>query len=168
MRAERDGISVFKVDQPNGNVELVDAVRDLVDPSFLTLDRSGNFLCTVHGDQNDISAFKVDKTSGKLQFINRQSTGGNNPVHPAIDPRGHYIVAFNHLSSSLALMPIARDDSLGGVSQLVTLTGPLGPHRGEQKPSKPHFNQFDPTGRFIIVQDKGLDWSFSLKLPMAS
>jgi 6-phosphogluconolactonase len=161
--ARGEGISVFKVDQRNGDLALVEVVRDLVNPSFLTLDRSGNFLYAVHGDLSDISAFKVDKASGKLQFINRQSTGGKNPVHLAIDPSGRYIVVSNHLSSSLAVLPIAADGSLGEVSQLVNLTGPLGPHRVEQKLSKPHFNPFDPSGRFVIVQDKGLDRTFSFR-----
>jgi 6-phosphogluconolactonase (cycloisomerase 2 family) len=142
---------------------LVDLVRDLVNPLFLALDHSGNFLYAIHGDLSDISAFKVDKASGKLHFINRCSTGGKNPVHLAIDPSGRYIVVSNHLSSSLAVLPIARDGSLGEVSQLVTLTGPLGPHRVEQKMSKPHFNPFDPSGHFVIVQDKGLDRTFSFR-----
>jgi 6-phosphogluconolactonase len=161
--ARGEGISILKVDQKNGNLELVDIVRDLVNPSFLVLDRGGNFLYAVHGDLSDISAFKVDKASGKLQFVNRQSTRGKNPVHLAIDPSGRYIVVSNHLDSSLAVLPIAADGSLGEVSQLLTLTGPLGPHRVEQKLSKPHFNLFDPSGRFVIVQDKGLDRTFSFR-----
>ncbi|MGR3911583.1 lactonase family protein, partial [Burkholderia sp. SR8] len=38
-----------------------------------------------------------------------------------------------------------------------------GPHRVEQKQAKPHFNPFDPTGRFVIVPDKGLDRVFSFR-----
>jgi 6-phosphogluconolactonase (cycloisomerase 2 family) len=161
--ARGEGISVFKVDQRNGSLELVDIVKDQVNPSFLALDRNGDFLYTVHGDLSDISAFKVDKSSGKLTFISRQSTKGKNPVHLAIDPSGRHIVVSNHLGSSLAVLPIAQDGSLGEVSQLVTLTGPLGPHRVEQKLAKPHFNPFDPSGKFVIVQDKGLDRTFSFR-----
>ena len=161
--ARGEGISVFRVDHDTGNLELVEVVRNLVNPSFLTLDRQGDYLYAVHGDQSEISAFKVNKMSGKLRFINRQSTGGNNPVHLALDPSGRFIIVSNHLSSSLAVLPIAQDGSLGEISQLVTLTGPLGPHRVEQKLSKPHFNPFDPSGRFVIVQDKGLDRSFSFQ-----
>jgi 6-phosphogluconolactonase len=72
-------------------------------------------------------------------------------------------VVSNHLDSSLAVLPITVDGSLGEVSQLLALTGPLGPHRVEQKLSKPHFNLFDPSGRFVIVQDKGLDRTFSFR-----
>jgi 6-phosphogluconolactonase (cycloisomerase 2 family) len=161
--ARGEGISVFKVDQEHGRLELVQVVRDLVNPSFLALDRTGEHLYTVHGDMSDISAFKVDKASGTLQFINRQGTGGKNPVHLAIDPSGRHVVVSNHLGSSLAVLPIREDGSLGELQQLVTLEGPLGPHRVEQKLAKPHFNPFDPSGRFVIVQDKGLDRTFSFR-----
>lgn len=161
--ARGEGISVFKVDQEQGRLELVQLVRDLVNPSFLALDRSGEHLYAVHGDLSDISAFKVDRKSGALTFINRQGTGGRNPVHLAIDPSGRHMVVSNHLGSSLAVLPILPDGSLGALTQLVTIEGPLGPHRVEQALAKPHFNPFDPSGRHVLVQDKGLDRTFSFR-----
>ncbi|MBO9535237.1 beta-propeller fold lactonase family protein [Herbaspirillum sp.] len=161
--ARGDGISVFKVDTATGNLELVQLVKDLVNPSFLALSKDGQYLYTVHGDLSDISAFKVDRASGKLSFINRKSTHGKNPVHLAIDPSGKYVVVSNHLGSSLAVLPIAVDGSLQEMTQLVTLEGPTGPHRVEQKLSKPHFNPFDPSGKFVVVPDKGLDRTFTFR-----
>lgn len=161
--ARGEGIGVFRVDSGNGSLEPVQLVKDLVNPSFLAIDRQGECLYTVHGDQSDISAFRIDRTSGRLAFVNRQSTRGKNPVHLAIDPTGRYVVVSNHLGSSLAVLPVAPDGSLGEVAQLVTLDGPLGPHRVEQKLSKPHFNPFDPSGKFVVVPDKGLDRTFSFR-----
>jgi 6-phosphogluconolactonase len=161
--AHGDGISVYQVDTQTGALTLVQLVKDLVNPSFLALSANGERLYTVHGDQSDISAFKVDKASGTLTFINRQSTEGKNPVHLALDPTGRYVVVSNHIGASLAVLPIAADGSLEPLTQLVHLEGPIGPHRVEQKQSKPHFNPFDPTGRFVIVPDKGLDRTFSFR-----
>jgi 6-phosphogluconolactonase (cycloisomerase 2 family) len=162
-KARGEGISVFRVDQDSGRLELVQLLRDLVNPSFLALDKTGAHLYAVHGDMSEISAFRIDGATGHLQFLNRQDTGGKNPVHLAIDPSGRHVVVSNHLGSSLAVLPIRADGSLGELSQLVTLEGPLGPHRVEQKLAKPHFNPFDPSGNFVIVQDKGLDRSFSFR-----
>jgi 6-phosphogluconolactonase (cycloisomerase 2 family) len=159
--ARGEGISVFEVDPKTGSLTLVQLVADLVNPSFLALSDNCEYLYTVHGDASDISAFKVDKVSGELTFLNRQSTEGKNPVHLAIDPTGKYMVVSNHIGASLAVLPIAADGTLQPVSQLVQLDGPIGPHRVEQKQAKPHFNPFDPTGRFVIVPDKGLDRTFS-------
>ena len=161
--ARGDGISVFQVDQRTGSLELVQLVKDLINPSYLALSRSGEFLYTVHGDETEVSAFKVDRQSGRLQFLNRQSTQGKNPVHLALDPTGRHLVVSNHIGSSLAVLPVAADGTLGALSQLVPLTGPIGPHRIEQKQAKPHFNPFDPSGKFVVVPDKGLDRVFSFR-----
>lgn len=161
--ARGDGISVYRVDAATGALQLTQLVKDLVNPSFLAINRNGDRLYTVHGDLSDISAFAVDKPSGKLEFINRQSTQGKNPVHLAIDPSGRHIVVSNHIGASLAVLPLNADGSLGELTQLVRLDGPTGPHRIEQKQAKPHFNPFDPSGQFVIVPDKGLDRTFTFR-----
>lgn len=158
--ARGEGISVFRVDTQTGALLLTQLVKDLVNPSFLALSRDGERLYAVHGDLSDISAFAVDRASGKLEFLNRQSTHGKNPVHLAIDPSGKYVVVSNHIGASLAVLPLQADGSLGELTQLVRLDGPLGPHRVEQKQAKPHFNPFDPSGQFVVVPDKGLDRTF--------
>ncbi|WP_434136841.1 lactonase family protein (plasmid) [Pseudomonas luteola] len=161
--ARGEGISVYKVDQQEGTLELVQVVGDLVNPSFLALNRTGNCLYSVHGDQSEVSAFRVDKASGKLTFLNRQSTEGKNPVHLALDPSERYLVISNHIGASLAVLPLAADGSVMPVSQLVKLEGKPGPHRVEQPHAKPHYNPFDPSGDFVIVPDKGLDRIFSYR-----
>ncbi|WP_347555425.1 lactonase family protein [Robbsia sp. KACC 23696] len=155
--ARGDGISVYSVDPVSGALALVQLFGGQVNPSFLALSANGERLYVVHGDLRDISAFVVDKSTGKITFLNKQSTEGDNPVHLAIDPTGRYIVVSNHISSTLAVLPIAEDGSLQAVSQLVKVEGTLGPHRIEQKVPKPHFNPFDPSGEFVIVPAKGAD-----------
>ncbi|WP_273820390.1 lactonase family protein [Pseudomonas asplenii] len=161
--ARGEGISVYKVDQEEGSLSLVQVVKDLVNPSFLALNKAGDRLYTVHGDLSDVSAFGVDKASGKLTFINRQSCEGKNPVHLALDPSERFLVVSNHITGSLAVMNIAEDGSLGTLNQLLKLEGPLGPHRVEQPFAKPHFNLFDHSGQFVLVPDKGLDRVFSFR-----
>ena len=161
--ARGEGISIFKVNPERGTLQLVDIQKDLVNPSFLALSNDGNFLYTVHGDESEVSAFKVDRQSGRLTFLNRQSTQGKNPVHLAFDPTGRYLVISNHIGASLAVVPVNADGTLAPLTQLVKLEGPIGPHRVEQKQAKPHFNPFDPSGRFVVVPDKGLDRVFSFR-----
>lgn len=159
--ARGDGITVFQVDAKSGRLFTVQVVGDLVNPSYLTLDQTRTHLYAIHGDLDYVSAFRVDRSTGQLKFLNRQSTQGKNPVHLALDPTGRHLVVSNHLSGTLAVLPLAQDGSLEPLAQLVTLEGPIGPHRVEQTQAKPHFNAFDPSGQFVIVPDKGLDRIFS-------
>lgn len=158
--ARGDGISVFAVDPDQRRLELVQVVEELVNPSFLALNRAGDRLYCVHGDHSEISAFSVDKRSGLLTFLNRQSCEGKNPVHLALDPSERFLVVSNHLSGTLAVLAVEADGALGELTQLVALHGPTGPHRVEQPFAKPHFNLFDSSGNFVLVPDKGLDRIF--------
>ena len=159
--ARGEGISVYAVDQDAGRLTRVQVLGDLLNPSFLALNRQGDRLYTVHGDDSHVSAFAVDKASGQLSFINRQCCEGQNPVHLALDPTERFMVVSNHISGSLAVLDVEADGALGQVRQLVQLQGPVGPHRVEQPFAKPHFNLFDTRGRFVLVPDKGLDRIFS-------
>jgi 6-phosphogluconolactonase len=162
--ARGNGLNVYRVDAKTGAWTHVQLLGDLVNPSFLAFDQTRHFLYAVHGDFSDISAFGVDQTTGKLSAINRRSTGGKNPVHLAIDPTNRFVVVANHITSTLALLPREPDGSLGELVDLVKLEGKIGPHRVEQPFAKPHQTEFDPSGKFIAVPDKGLDRIFTFRI----
>ena len=155
------GISVFKVDPASARLELAQVLEGLVNPSYLALNARGDRLYAVHGDTTGISAYVVDQGDGRIRPLNRQETGGLNPVHLAIDPTGRHVIVSNHIGASVAVLPIGADGELGPASQLLPLEGTPGPHRIEQKQAKPHANPFAPDGRHVIVPDKGLDRIFS-------
>lgn len=77
-------------------------------------------------------------------------------MHLALDPSRRSLVVSNHLTSAMAVLSILDDGRLGRVTQHFPLEGEPGPHRKEQPFAKSHFNPFDPSGRFVIVPDKGL------------
>lgn len=167
--ARGDGINVYRVEAATGRWEHLQLLDGLVNPSFLTLDAAKRTLYTVHGDSSEVSSFRIDDETGRLSPLNQQSTRGKNPVHLAIDPTGRFMVIPNHvtagdLKSSVVVLPIREDGSLGEVVDHHVLNGKIGPHRVEQPFPKPHQTEFDPAGRFIAVPDKGLDlvWTFRL------
>lgn len=162
--ARGDGLNVYAMDNATGTWRHVQLLADLVNPSFLAFDRTRRFLYTVHGDLSDVTAMAIDPETGTLRVINKQSTEGKNPVHLAVDPTNRFIVVANHVTSTLALLPRNDDGSLEAVLDLVKLEGKIGPHRVEQPFAKPHQVEFDPSGRFIVVPDKGLDLVFSYRI----
>lgn len=159
--ARGEGLSVFRVDIASGALERVQLIDNLVNPSYLVMSADGTRLYAVHGDLQDVSAFAVDRPSGRLTMLNKQASGGLNPVHLAIAAGGRHLLVTNHLGATVVVLPIADDGALLPVVQGVAFEGPVGPHRVEQKQAKPHFNAIDPTGRIVVVPDKGLDRVFN-------
>src|SRR5262249_25870781 len=94
----------------------------------------------------------------------RQPTGGRNGVPLAIDRTGRFLVVANYATGSVAVLPINQDGSLAPASDLAELSGTPGPPPTPQDSSHPHPCPFDPTGRFIVVPDKGFDRIFVYRL----
>ncbi len=156
-RGKGEGISVFQRKQAADPWALVQVVSDHADPSFLKIDRQGKFLYSAHGAGTVATCFRIDPSTGRLQLVNQQPTKGVNGVHLDIDATGRCLVIANYATGQMVLLPINQDGSLAEVSDLVTLTGEPGPHKTEQTSSHPHHCPFDPTGRFVVVPDKGFD-----------
>jgi 6-phosphogluconolactonase (cycloisomerase 2 family) len=163
-----EGISVYRVDPASGAWTLVQLVKDVVNPSWLTLDRGGRFLYSAHGDGEEATAFAIDKESGRLTPVNRQPTKGKNGVRLAVDGTNRFVVLANYSSGTVAVLPISADGSLGPLTDLVTLSGKPGPHRAEQAGSHPHDVVFDARGRLVVVPDKGFDVTFVFRLDPTS
>lgn len=161
------GINIYRVDPASG-AWTHEQLLEIVNPSFLTIDRAQRFLYSVHADLDEVSAYAIDRQSGHITPLNRQSCGGKNAVHLSIDPTGRWIVTANYGAGSVGVLPIEADGSLGPRSDLVDLPGEPGPDRKQQASSHPHNAVFDPGGRFIAVPDKGLDRVFVFRLDPAS
>ena len=161
------GINVYRVDPASG-VWTHEQLLEIVNPSFLALDRAQRFLYSVHADLDEVSAYAIDKQNGHVTALNRQSCGGKNPVHLSIDPTGRWIITANYSAGSVGVVPIEKDGTLGPRSDLVNLQGEPGPNRVEQASSHPHNAVFDPSGRFIAVSDKGFDRIFVFRLDAAN
>jgi 6-phosphogluconolactonase len=167
--ARGEGITVYRLDATDGGWTQVQLLGGLPNPSFLAFDRRRRFLYAVHGDGTEVSAFRIDGATGRLTFLNRRPTGGRNPVHLAVDPTDRFLVVANHTTSSVAVLSVDPEGGrIGEITDLVQLTGEIGPHRVEQPFAKPHQVEFDPAGRFILVPDKGLDRVFAFRLDPAT
>jgi 6-phosphogluconolactonase len=157
--ARGDGITVCRV-EGDGTLTPVQVLGDLLNPSFLALNRRGDRLYTVHGDSDACSVFAFDATQGTLTTLQTRRFDGRNPVHLALWPDETRLVVSSHLTGTLVVLPVLPDGTLGETVQTLALPGTPGPHRHEQPFSKPHHNPFDPSGRFVVVPDKGLDRLF--------
>jgi len=154
-KAEGKGMSVHRID-PDGAWTLLQTLETVPNPQFIAFDRQQRFLYSVHGDGTEVSAYAIDKPSGRLRFLNKQPTNGNNSTHLTPDPSNRYIVIGN--GPGVAVFPINPDGSLSPFSDMVPATGEVGPHRNQTEAGPhPHYVSFDPSGRFLVAPDRGTD-----------
>jgi len=162
-----NGINVYSVDARTGAFRHIQRISQLENPSFLALSPDGRHLYSVHGDRSEATSFAIDRMSGKLTLLNRQSIGGYNPVHLAFDRTGRYLAVANYTTDSVCVLPVLSDGSLGPYRTLTFVTGELGPHKIQQRGMYPHDIPLDPQGRFFYVPCKGGDCVISYRLDAA-
>ena len=160
-----EGICVFGMDESSGQLEGVQVQRGVPNPSFLALAPDGRFLfCANGGNANGASSFAIDPASGSITPINRQDIGSKNPAHICVAPDGRYVLTANYSGGTVSVLPVDADGHLGPPTQVLQHDGPAGPHRRRQDMPHPHMVTFDPTGRFVLVNDLGLDRTFVYRL----
>lgn len=159
-KASGDGINIYEVGEDGGNWRHLDRVGGLVNPSYLILNKAGDRLYVGHGDETYASSYRRDPKTGALSFLNKQEVSGRNPNHVTLDPAEKFLIVSNYGTGTIGVLSVGVDGSIGSLVHLEELPGEPGPHRKQQPHSRPHHIQFDPSGRFIVVADKGLDKTF--------
>jgi 6-phosphogluconolactonase len=173
------GISIYDLDSATGaltHVRVVGSAATTPSPSFLALSPDKKFLyaCNEIGNyqtrqSGSITAFATDHSTGNLTQLNVQPTEGRNPAHLSVDASGRFVIAANYsgtttMTNNVTLLPIAADGSLLPPAQIVTHTGTLGPLTARQEAPHAHMAMPDPSGRFVLVNDLGLDRTFVYRL----
>ena len=150
--ARGKGISVYKIE--NGNWELIQIVKNLVNPSFLCFDESKKYLYTVHGDKSEISSFEI-LNDGKLKYMNTVSTEGLNPVYLSIDKTNKWIFVSNLQTGTIVIIPRNEDGSLGKVKEIYKIKG-----KTDDTISHPHQVIQDIDRDYLIVSCQGREKGF--------
>jgi len=151
------GISVLHYDQATSELNLVGIVAPVTSPSFIVLDATKKFLYS--GNESgggSASAFSVNSQTGGLRFLNTVGTGGQ-PAHVLVHSGGKHLLTANYTGGTVAVVPIQSDGSLGTSAQITPHFGNLGPNAGRQEAPHPHMVLADSTGKYVLVNDLGLD-----------
>jgi len=67
---------------------------------------SGKFVYASNRGHDSIALFKIDPASGKLTFVEHQSTLGKTPRHFALDPSGDWLLAENQESDNVVVFHV--------------------------------------------------------------
>jgi len=157
------GIYAYRFDASTGQATSLGLVGETVNPSFLAIDPSRRFLYAANevsdyqGKKSGaVSAFAIDRKSGKLTFLNELPSGGAGPCYVSLDKTGKHVVVANYDSGSVAVFPVLAGGKIGEPSSVIQHTG-HGPDPKRQE--GPHAHQIDtsPDNRFALAADLGLD-----------
>lgn len=154
------GIYVYTFNAATGKAQWVSNTEGVVNPSYLAIAPGNSLLyaCTETktADAGGISAFRFNRKSGILTFINKQSSGGDNPAYVSVHKSGKWVIAGNYSGGNLSAFPTNPDGSLQPFSQLIQHTGSSINKRRQEKPHV-HATVFSPKGDYLFVPDLGMD-----------
>lgn len=165
-----DGVRVFELASPVGEMRHIATVTGIENPSFLAFGPEERTLYAVretseelHGLPGAIFAFARDASTGRLSPLNDQPSYGADPCHIGVDPAGRFLLLANYSSGSVAAIPLGPNGELGAAGQVLQHEGAGRPNPRQQGPHA-HATVLDPTGRFALAVDLGLDRVFIYRL----
>lgn len=180
------GIHLFAVDRTTGALTSRGVCELGTSPSCLALNAAGTRLYSSNetdraGDHNEgtVSAFAINRDDGQLRLLNTVRTGGAGPTYVSVHPSGRFLLVANYFGGSVAVLPIASDGSLGDATDVKTDSGTVGPRKATNAPlgsfafsghdrTHAHMVQADPSGRFVLHVDLGMDRIFVWKFDDAT
>jgi 6-phosphogluconolactonase len=162
-KGESKGIYAFRFDAASGQATGLGVAAETVNPSFLTIDVSGKFLYAVNeipdykgAASGAVTAFSIDRSSGKLSRLNEVASRGADPCYISFDKTGKYLLVANYTGGNIAVFPVQSAGPLGESSAFVQHSGSS---VNKQRQEGPHAHWIETTAdnRFAIAADLGLD-----------
>ena len=174
-----EGIHLLDMDPATGVLTQRDVVKTAANPSWLALDRTRTHLYSANEvaaetGAGTVSAYSVDRATGRLTLLNSVSSEGAGPAHMSIHPAGKHALVANYGGGTVAVLPIQPDGQLGQATDVKRHQGTTGPARASSAPAgsfamsghdRPHAHMIesDASGRFVFAADLGLDQIFVWK-----
>jgi 6-phosphogluconolactonase len=158
-KTESKGIYSFDFDTDTGKLTPKGVAAETPDPSWIAVHPSGKYAYAANeaGKASAVSAFAVDRKSGKLTLLNQMPALGEDPCYLSFDKTGKYLLVANYSSGTIAVFPILADGHLGEHTALTKDQGAIGPNKERQEAPHAHWIETSPDDRFALVADLGLD-----------
>jgi 6-phosphogluconolactonase len=167
--SESLGVYVFRLDPATGGLSQIQVVTDTPNPSFLSTDPQMKYVYATNevdnwkGKANDggVTAYAVG-ADGKLSFLNDQSAAGSIPASSLVAPSGRHLLVDNYVGATFAVLPIGADGKLSPAIDVQKITGKSS-NKARQEAPHPHDIRIDPSGRWALGPDLGVDKVFVWK-----
>ncbi len=160
------GIYVSRFNPVTGEMSDPKLAAEIRNPSFLAVHPNQRYLYSVSEDplsvgpyldkESFVSAYAIDKGSGKLKLLNTVSSGGTSSCYLSLDKSGKYLMVASFGSGNVSVIRIKEDGSLGEQTGFDQHKGKsVDPHYQ----AGPHAHSIDvsPDNRFAVSSDLGID-----------
>jgi 6-phosphogluconolactonase (cycloisomerase 2 family) len=176
------GIHLFQVNRVTGAMTPAGIQEMGTSPSCLALNAAGTRLYSANetdrvgkDKEGTVSAFAIDRADGHLTLLGTVGSGGAGPTYVSLHPSGRFLLVANYFGGSVAVLPILPDGRLGKATDVKNDAGTIGPRKATNAPpgsfafsghdrTHAHMIEADPSGRFVLHVDLGLDqiyvWKF--------
>jgi 6-phosphogluconolactonase len=155
------GFAIAHFDTENGTLTRPKLLLEASEPAYFILTKREQRLYTCNSP-GFVSAYAVEHSTGKLTFLNQEPTGGGDPSYVSLDKTEKYVFVANYQGGSIATWALKPDGSLGKRTAFIQHSGHgINPLR--QAHAYPHSIIVDPSNRFVLVADLGLDKLFVYK-----
>jgi 6-phosphogluconolactonase len=163
------GIYAYRFDPAAAEITALGLVAETINPSFLAVHPNHRFLYAVNevGKYNGqssgaVSAFAIDRRTGKLTLLNQVPSRGADPCYITVDKTGKYVLVANYTGGSVAVFPVLEDGRLGEASAFVQHQG-HGTNPERQEGPHAHSIDLSSDNHFALVDDLGLDQVISYR-----
>jgi 6-phosphogluconolactonase len=157
------GLSVAHFDTVTGALSEPRMVFETPAPVFSVSSPDGRYVYVCHGldsfagqAEGFVSAFSVGQPDGALTLLNQQAIGSRGASHVSLDHTGRFLLEASYRSGHVVVFALETDGRIGARTALIEHTG-RSVHPQRQAAPHPHAIYVDPSNRFALVPDLGLD-----------
>jgi len=163
LKTPGHGFSIVRFDAETGTLRAPEFVLESPAPVFSVLHPDGRHLYVCQGVHElagrrtgVLGAYAIDSATGRPTLLNLQPTGGGETTHVSLDRTGRFLFTASYDGGNVAAFRLEADGRIAERTAFVQHKG-HGPRADRQESAHPHSIFADPTNRFVLVPDLGLD-----------
>jgi len=162
-KSRSEGIYVYKLNLKNGELKPYKTVKNVVEPSYLSINKNRKYLYAVNetveyaGKKSGaVSAFAIDQKTGDLKFLNKQPSFGGAPCFVTVSENEKFVLVANYVGGNVAVFPIQNNGKLDASVDLAQHSG-SGANKERQEGAHAHSIMLDKNNEFAFANDLGID-----------
>jgi 6-phosphogluconolactonase len=154
------GFSLAHFDTETGKLTTPVFLLEAVAPAYFIISPDQKHLYTCNSAPgSSVSAYAIDRATARLTLLNQKPSNGGDPSYVSMDATGRYVMVANYEGGSICVYALLPDGSIGERTAFVQDTGAsVNPAR--QSRAHAHSIRVDPSNRFVLAADLGLDKLF--------